>query len=94
MTKQEIFDKVKAHLLAQGKRAVNGDGNCMYRGMDGTKCAVGCLIPDELYTPLLENHSAYGICSPSNPDSEQPEYLQAAARVRDLLGLNHDELED
>ena len=27
---------------------------CMYRGQDGCMCAVGALIPDELYDPLIE----------------------------------------
>lgn len=26
----------------------------MYRGEDGTKCAVGCLIPDEIYEEHFE----------------------------------------
>ena len=30
------------------------EGRCKYRGPDGTKCAIGCLIPDEKYTPALE----------------------------------------
>ena len=28
---------------------------CAYRGYDGTKCAVGCLIPDDVYSPFMEN---------------------------------------
>lgn len=54
LTKQEIYDKVKAHLLAQGGPAMN-DGTCVYRSPDGKKCAVGCLITDEAYTPEIEN---------------------------------------
>jgi hypothetical protein len=57
-TDREIFDKVRAHLLAQGKRSEQVNGYrpvCMYRGPDNTKCAVGCLIPDEDYSPEYEN---------------------------------------
>lgn len=55
MELQEIYDKVKAHLLSQGKPAMDVDGRCsVYRAEDGTKCAVGCLIPDELYRPEFE----------------------------------------
>ena len=47
---QQIFDKVAAHLLAQGKRAAvlakQDDGMmvdaCVYRNQDGLMCAVGC----------------------------------------------------
>jgi hypothetical protein len=48
MTKQEIFDKVAAHLLTQRKRCVNQTGDCVYRSDDGLKCAAGCLIPDDV----------------------------------------------
>lgn len=56
LTEQEIFDKVAAHLLEQGKKAREG-GFRRYRAKVGgkvLKCAVGALIPDELYDPLLE----------------------------------------
>ncbi len=49
MNAQEIFDKVAAHLLAQGIRSDMrcGDGSrCLYRGPGGTCCAVGVLIGD------------------------------------------------
>ncbi len=51
---QEVFNKVKSHLLKQGKKAVNGD-ICAYRSEDGMQCAVGCLIPDNLYNKNIEN---------------------------------------
>ena len=55
MTEQEIFDKVVTHLFAQGKPAKDIDGEgCMYRAPDGCKCAVGCLIPDDIYHPRME----------------------------------------
>ena len=53
MTDQEIFDHVASHLFTQGERAMSGIG-CAYRGQNGTKCAVGCLIPDENYHPRME----------------------------------------
>jgi len=62
MDPQEIFDTVARHLLTQKQRAVTttqkGDV-CAYRGADGTKCALGCLIPDSLYSPDMEGDSAY-----------------------------------
>jgi hypothetical protein len=53
MTDQEIFDKVSAHLLSQGKRAMEA-GECVYRTADGLSCAVGCLIAPEAYSEGLE----------------------------------------
>lgn len=49
MNKQEIFDKVVSHLRAQKKQALGSNYICAYRGVDGTKCAAGCLITDEVY---------------------------------------------
>lgn len=57
MNNQEVFDKVATHLFTQGKRATDSLGACVYRGPNGTSCAVGCLIPDELYHPGIEGGS-------------------------------------
>lgn len=55
MTPQKIYDTVKAHLIKQGRRAYSiVDSGCSYRTSNGFKCAVGCLIPDELYTDEME----------------------------------------
>lgn len=55
MTNQEIFDTVSSHLLTQKVQCVGGhEGTCEYRNQEGLKCAAGCLIPDELYTELIE----------------------------------------
>lgn len=53
MTAQEIFNKVRTHLLAQGRKASEG-GTCRYRTETGEMCAVGCLIPGYLYTEEIE----------------------------------------
>jgi len=58
---QEIFDYVTPLLFAQGQRSmypdVNGEPTCAYRGGEAgeLRCAVGFIIPDELYTPALES---------------------------------------
>lgn len=57
-TAQEIFDTVKQHLLTQNARSENGYSTlCMYRGIEGRKCAVGCLIDDEDYDPKFEGRT-------------------------------------
>lgn len=103
MTNQEMFDKVAAHLLTQGKPATL-DGNCRYRGADGTKCAIGCLIPDERYEARFEGSSVYedlvakaaGITSEQCPfafelqhihDSFDP--LEWAARLNALARIHN-----
>jgi hypothetical protein len=54
MTPQAIFDKVAKHLLTQKVKAVSVSGTYLYRSPFGHKCAVGCLIPDELYDERFE----------------------------------------
>ena len=61
-TAQEIFDHVTPLLFAQGQRSmyhdVNGEPTCAYRGEGGLRCAIGHIIPDELYNPNIEGSSA------------------------------------
>lgn len=54
---QEIFDTVRTHLLAQGAQSADASSNCMYRGPEGLRCAVGCLIPDASYDEDMEHNS-------------------------------------
>ena len=56
MTEQEIFDRVARHLLTQKMHSMMDD-TCVYLAPDGLKCAIGCLIPFEMYTPDLEGLS-------------------------------------
>lgn len=55
-TRQEIFDLAWNGLKAQGfKRSkVVGGPRCLYRSQNGLKCAIGHCIPDEIYSPLME----------------------------------------
>lgn len=59
MTKKQIFNKVKKHLLTQLERA-EYQNECRYKYMpldeDGVllQCAVGCLIPDKYYDNSIE----------------------------------------
>ena len=55
-TRQQAFDTVVAHLLTQGERAER-DGVCLYHASNGLKCAVGCLIADKHYDPVMEGRS-------------------------------------
>lgn len=63
-TEQEVFDFVATHLFTQGVQAIGHNGPagsapiCLYRGPNGTKCAVGAMITDEEYDPSMEGFSA------------------------------------
>ena len=62
---EKLFTIAADHLMAQGVRSVKStagsttgmyhNSSCAYRGDNGTKCAIGCLIKDEFYSPGFEN---------------------------------------
>jgi hypothetical protein len=58
MNNQQAFDTMVQHLRKQGQRSRERDSTtCAYRGADGLKCAVGALIPDEIYNEEIEGKS-------------------------------------
>jgi hypothetical protein len=72
LTRQQIFDKVLTHLRKQQYQSIgtftdphgNKQKSCMYWDKEtGRKCAVGCLIDENLYDPRIEgvaiNYRAY-----------------------------------
>jgi len=54
----QIYDHVRNHLLTQGEKSTNGT-TCAYRGQGGLKCAAGCCIADEDYSPEIEGNSVW-----------------------------------
>lgn len=89
MNKHEIFAKVKAHLLRQGTRSMSeNDDGCAYRGQGGLSCAVGCLIPDDAYSSMIENHPAdYYLVQQCLPFEVTPEIERL---LRALQGVHDD----
>lgn len=65
MDRQELFNAVAKHLLTQKQKSegkfINPSGEhtygCAYRGLNGLKCAVGGVIPDEMYKPEMEGRA-------------------------------------
>ena len=53
MTPQEVL----AALIKQGGASMDSVGACRLRGLNGRKCALGWLIPDEAYHPIMEIQS-------------------------------------
>lgn len=55
---KETTLKIKRLMLAQNEKStgyVVGMGNIpRYRGDDGNACGIGCVIPDDIYNPLME----------------------------------------
>lgn len=61
MNNQEAFDKIWDWFVVQRKPMSTNGVSCRYRGDGGAKCAVGVLIPDELYSESVEGWMAYDI---------------------------------
>lgn len=60
MNNQQAFNIMVQHLIKQGKPAYDPKTmSCFYRGPEGTMCAVGPLIPDDVYRPDMENVAVY-----------------------------------
>ncbi len=60
MNTQEAFNKICDHLMTQNSKAVSIQGDCRYRGEDGKMCAIGCLIPDDVYSSGMEGKNVRG----------------------------------
>ena len=54
---QEVFDYSVSKVIEQGAPSLRGTA-CVYRAMNGNKCAFGHLIPDSLYEPHFEGGDA------------------------------------
>lgn len=55
---QEVFDFAVGKVIEQGVQARGAQYQCAYRGMNGTKCAFGHVIPDALYKKSMEGLGA------------------------------------
>lgn len=95
MTPQEIFDKVATHLLTQNAKSKDPKGpTCLYRGPEGRTCAIGHLIPDEVYAKGMEGSAFSNLMEvwvmrlpvwfPANR-----QLLSALQRCHDSLDVDH-----
>lgn len=54
-TTQEAYEYIRTYFLRPDARlAKSSSGFCRYRAEDGAKCAVGCMISDELYFTVID----------------------------------------
>ena len=60
-TSQEVYDFVMTALAKQQWQPSHYGEKCMYRGRDGCKCAVGHIIPDDLYDREFEQGSVHSL---------------------------------
>lgn len=48
LNRQVVFDAIARHAKKK-VRALTEEGQCVYRGLEGSRCFIGVLIPDELF---------------------------------------------
>lgn len=70
MSLKDLFNDVKTHMLKQGMKAIDEQGNCCYKTESGLKCAIGCLIPDNLYDLCFEGKGVGAVVGFSNGNSD------------------------
>ncbi len=59
-TNQEVFDRVYTHfIINEEPYSVDDKGSCMYRGIEGRKCAGGLFIKDEDYDVEYEGNGVH-----------------------------------
>jgi len=62
MNKQTIFDVILNKAITNPEKAITKDGSCFYRHENGSKCFVGLLIPDTVYTSDMERKGVDFLC--------------------------------
>jgi hypothetical protein len=88
-TNQSAFDAAATHLIAQGRKCFGLNIKaCAYRGPDGTRCAVGALIPDELYDAFWESNPIRNVLDYSDGIRDHFEQTDTLLLVR--LQMVHD----
>lgn len=95
MNRQELFNKAATHLLKQNKQALadEPDPGCQYRASNGLTCAIGCLIPDELYDPLIENNTViylFGADVAPNDKHRLPDNI--VKKFKDYFNPSHSDI--
>lgn len=56
-TNQEAFDAICRHLAQMTEQSATDSGSCVYRRVDGNRCAIGAVITDENYDFRMEGAS-------------------------------------
>ena len=88
-TRIEIVETVTKHLLAQGKKSKESEGTkCLYRGPNGLQCAIGCLIPDDMYKSWFDDQG-YIDMTIAAAANISPDDIDLARRLQKI----HDEMD-
>lgn len=91
-THQTAFETAAKALIAQNAFSLVDDGQtCAYRDPDGNKCAIGHLIPDELYGEVTEGLGVIEMLKKA--PSIAPLFAECEDQFLTELQAVHDDLE-
>jgi len=91
-SEQAMVDYVVDFMRKQQQGSVSGNDLCAYRGLNGTKCAVGAMILDEDYRKGMEGHMVEYLSPAALPtcNGEIPFRLLANLQyAHDSVALTH-----
>lgn len=78
---QEAYVTMVTHMRQQGRPSLAAGDWCAYRGRDGTKCAIGAIIPDSAYNPSFENDPIDLVAARLGADEHARNFLGNAQRM-------------
>lgn len=91
LTNQIVFDRVCEHLAKQKMPAISANGNCCYRDpRNGLMCAIGCLIPDEIYQPSWDQHQGVEVLQLLDEESVRNLFRDVSHAMLSSLQIAHD----
>lgn len=77
---QKVVSKMADHLASQRRKSSTAGNNCLYRAPDGCRCAVGALIPDDVYTIDMEDSDIESVL-----DSSDSKFLVVSEHLHSLM---------
>ena len=89
---QQVFDHITGHLLTQRRQSLLG-GKCAYQGIDGLKCAAGCLFDAGEYNLNFEGETWGQLVKDKLVPSEHEDIITALQAVHDWYGPEDWELQ-
>jgi hypothetical protein len=74
-----------AQFALQGGPSVSPKNSCKYRGPNNRKCAIGAIMPDELYDPKFESTPVSRLSlTIVSEDETMQEFLNVAQHAHDM----------
>lgn len=93
-TAQDLFRKIWRWFVVDKKSLsrIDGPGSpCKYRGPNGTKCAVGVVIPDRHYKASFDDEGTLGLVLRDEDLGDLQPHLHMLERLQHLHDVAHSE---